>query len=83
MNTRISSEVIRMEFGISKCGILVVEKGKHTHIEGLERNREKLQGNDVKDGYKSSLHNWVQHGTSIKKYKLTPGAGQENPRAVE
>ena len=37
MNTaRIYSEDIRMDFGISKCGMLIMQKGNLVHIEGIE-----------------------------------------------
>ena len=54
MNTvRIFSDDIRMEFGIKKCGVLVMKKGKHVRSEGIEiRSGEKIKEIDLEKGYK-------------------------------
>ena len=54
MNTvRIFSEDIRMEFGISKCGVLVMKKGKLIHSEGIEiPSGDRIKEIDADNGYK-------------------------------
>ena len=54
MNTvRIFSDDIRMEFGIKKCGVLVMKKGKHVRSEGIEiPSGEKIKEIDLENGYK-------------------------------
>ena len=54
MNTvRIFSDDIRMEFGIKKCGVLVMKKGKHVRSEGIEiPSGEKIKEIDLANGYK-------------------------------
>ena len=50
---RIYSEDIRMEFGIKKCGVLVMKKGRYHHSEGIEMpSQEKIREIDVQNGYK-------------------------------
>ena len=50
---RIYSEDVRMEFGIGKCGMLIVEKGKLVHTEGIEFPcGEKIKEIDRDSGYK-------------------------------
>lgn len=45
------SEDIRMEFGISKCGMLNIKKGRVTSSEGIEINEERIK--DIEEeGYK-------------------------------
>lgn len=49
----IFGEDIRTEFGISKCGILVMTKRKYVYSEGTEiPTSEKLKEIDVEKGYK-------------------------------
>ena len=54
MNTvRIFSDDIRMEFGIKKCGVLVMKKGKHVRSERIEiPSGEKIKEIDLENGYK-------------------------------
>lgn len=54
LNTvRIFSSDIKMEFGISKCGVLVMKKGKHVFSEGIELpSGETIQEIDNDQGYK-------------------------------
>ena len=50
---RIFSEDIRMGFGIKKCGVLVIKKGRYHHSEGIEMpSQEKIREIDVENGYK-------------------------------
>ena len=47
---RIYSEDIRMEFGIKKCGVLVMNKGRYHHSEGIEMpSQEKIREIDVEN----------------------------------
>ena len=54
MNTvRIFNEDIRMEFGISKCGVLVMKKGKLIYSEGIEMpSSDRIKEIDADNGYK-------------------------------
>ena len=52
-SVRIFSEDIKMEFGLSKCGILIMKKGKHYHSEGIQLpNDEVMREIDMEEGYK-------------------------------
>ena len=49
----IFSQDIRMEFGISKCGILILKRGKLVHLEGTEiPSGKRIKEIDTDQGYK-------------------------------
>ena len=49
----IFSQNIRMEFGISKCGILILKRGKLVHLDGIEiPSGERIKEIDTDQGYK-------------------------------
>ena len=49
----IFSQDIRMEFGISKCGILILKRGKLVHLDGTEvPSGERIKEIDTDQGYK-------------------------------
>ena len=50
---RIFSNDISMEFGISKCGILIMKKGKYKNSDGIKLpDQQQIQEVDVTKGYK-------------------------------
>ena len=51
-----------MEFGISKCGVLVMKKGKLIHSEGIEiPSGDRIKEIDADDGYKYlGTNTWKQ-----------------------
>ena len=52
-SVRVFSSDINMEFGIEKCGILVMKKGKYAKSDGIKLPNEKeIQEIDLEKGYK-------------------------------
>ena len=52
-SVRVLSSDINMEFGIQKCGILVMKKGKYAKSDGIKLPNEKeVQEIDLEKGYK-------------------------------
>ena len=52
-SVRVFSTDICMEFGIVKCGMLVIKKGKYAESDGIKLPNEKeIQETDLENGYK-------------------------------
>ena len=52
-SVRVFSSDINMEFGIEKCGILVMKKGKYAKSDGIKLpNENEIQEIDLEKGYK-------------------------------
>ena len=50
---RIFSEDIQMKFGIKKCAILVMKRGKYVHSEGIKLpDDEQIKEVEIDKGYK-------------------------------
>ena len=51
---RIVSSDIRMEFGIGKCALVDIQRGKVTRTEGIQLP----DGNNIKDIMKLDINTW-------------------------
>ena len=49
---RIFSEDIKMEFGLSKCGVLIIKRGKVVERDGLCMPDDTMMRNIEEGGYK-------------------------------
>ena len=49
---RIFSEDIKMEFGLPKCGVLIMKRGKVVKSEGISMPDGKMMKNIEEGGYK-------------------------------
>ena len=47
----IFSEYIDMEFGLKKCGVVILKKGKLVKFEGIHLPNQELMGEVDKNGY--------------------------------
>ena len=49
---RIYNQDIRIEFGIGKCAMLVMNSGKRHPMDGMEKNQEKIKTPGEKENFK-------------------------------